>query len=108
MTATDAGARGFPATAGDSGRGERRRARNVIGVAWMRRPLRAAGHKTRVTLCEAYTRNIFWGTLAGALLGLPRALRQRRVISQRVEKMQELLELSKSAAAACDAGHGTV
>src|SRR3546814_13483970 len=45
--ANDVVARRFPASTGESGRRERLRARNVIWVAWMRRPLRAAWHKTR-------------------------------------------------------------
>ncbi|MDS1139335.1 glycosyltransferase [Pusillimonas sp. SM2304] len=90
--ADDVVSRRFPARPASVRGDERLRIRNDIWVAWMRRPLRPAWRKTCEQLGNARLRGIFWRTLADAAIGLPRALRQRRVISPAVENMRALLD----------------
>lgn len=77
---------------------ERRRIRNDIWLTWMRRPLGSAWRRTRAQLGQARVKRIFWRTLADVALGMPRVLRQRRVISPTLENMRALLD----AAASCE------
>src|SRR3546814_15320634 len=60
----------------------------------MRRPVRAAYRETMVALHQAYDHNILGTILWQAVLGMPRALRRRKVISPAVEKMQLLLDIT--------------
>src|SRR3546814_19511243 len=60
----------------------------------MRRPVRAAYRETMVALHQAYDHNILGTILWQAVLGMPRALRRRKVISPAVEKMKLLLDIT--------------
>lgn len=93
--ANDVVARYFPSLAADSRLRERLLIRNAIWVAWMRRPVRAAWRQTSVQWRAARDSGIVWSTMLQMVLGLPRALRNRKVISPAVESMQALLESSR-------------
>lgn len=84
----------FPSFSVDPRRLERLLIRNAIWVAWMRRPLRAAWRQTCMQWRAARARGIVWSTMPEMMLGLPRALKHRKVISPEVESMQALLEAS--------------
>lgn len=86
----DVVARHFPAVQSDAGVRERLMIRNAIWVAWMRRPLRAAWHETGVQWRAAQAHGIAWRTMLEMAVGLPRALRRRKVISPAVENMHVL------------------
>ncbi len=86
--------RHFPTLLRDSYSRDRLLIRNAIWVAWMRRPLRAAWRETSVQWRAARARGIAWPTMLQMLLGLPRALRYRKVISPAVERMHTLLDMS--------------
>jgi GT2 family glycosyltransferase len=103
--ADDVITRQFPSSARDSRLRERLMIRNAIWVAWMRRPMRAAWRETRWRLSEIREHGIFWLTLIEALLGLPRVLRRRRVISPTVERMRSLLDRAAMRTTAGDADH---
>src|SRR5690606_39220649 len=90
--ARDSVSRCLPVRTGDGRLGERLRLRNEIWVAWMRRPLRSAWRRTWAQLGRARSAGMFWRTLADAAVGLPRALRRRRVISPAVERLCAALE----------------
>ncbi|HEY9573484.1 MAG TPA: glycosyltransferase [Pusillimonas sp.] len=92
--AADVITRHFPSIIRDAGLRERLLIRNAIWVAWMRRPVRAAYRETMVALHQAYDHNILGTILWQAVLGMPRALRRRKVISPAVEKMQLLLDIT--------------
>ncbi|HUH58645.1 MAG TPA: glycosyltransferase [Candidimonas sp.] len=92
--ADDVKTRHFPSAQRDSGLRERLLIRNAIWVAWMRRPLRAAWHETRMQWRAARARGIALPTMLQMAVGLPRALRCRKVISPAVERMRLLLDLS--------------
>lgn len=92
--ADDVKTRHFPSAQRDSGLRERLLIRNAIWVAWMRRPLRTAWRETGVQWRAARARGIAWPTMLQMALGLPRALRCRKVISPAVERMRLLLDLS--------------
>ncbi|WP_073102669.1 glycosyltransferase family 2 protein [Pollutimonas bauzanensis] len=92
--ANDVITRHFPSVLRDSRLRERLLIRNAIWVAWMRRPLRAAWHETSVQWRAARARGIAWPTMLQMILGLPRALRYRRVISPAVESMRAMLDLA--------------
>lgn len=85
--------RHFPSSLRDSALRSKLLLRNAIWVAWMRRPWRSAWRETCARLREASTRRIFWRVLADVMMGLPKVLRRRRVISPAVEKMCALLEM---------------
>jgi GT2 family glycosyltransferase len=103
--AKDVVTRHFPSLLRDSRLRERLLIRNAIWVAWMRRPFRAALHQTRLQWHEARIRGIVWPTMVAMLMGLPRALRYRKVLSPAVERMQALLELAADTAAHCPERH---
>ncbi|MGB6103177.1 MAG: glycosyltransferase [Pusillimonas sp.] len=90
--ADDIVSRRFPCGVTDARLRERLRIRNEIWMAWMRRPLRSAWRRTRAQLGKARLSGMFLHTLADVALGLPRALRQRRVVSPSVERMCALLD----------------
>lgn len=92
--AADVVTRHFPSKIRDSSLRERLIIRNAIWVAWMRRPARAAYRETSLRMRQAYSRHILWPVLCQVLLGMPRALLRRRVISPAVEKMQRLLDMA--------------
>lgn len=92
--AADVITRHFPSSIRDSSLRERLLIRNAIWVAWMRRPIRAAWRETLLRMRQAHSRHILWPVLWQALLGLPRALGRRKVISPAVEKMQLLLDVA--------------
>ncbi|NYT60170.1 glycosyltransferase [Alcaligenaceae bacterium] len=71
---------------------KRWRIRNEIWLAWMRRPLRPAWRRTCAQLGRARSSGMFWRTLADVALGLPLALRQRRVISPSLERMRAAID----------------
>lgn len=81
-----------PALPNDVRLRKRRRIRNEIWLAWMRRPLRPAWRRTCAQLGKARSSGMFWRTLADVALGLPRALRQRRVISPALERMRASID----------------
>ncbi len=60
-------------------------ARNAIWCAWMRRPLRSAIAQTRRSLAAALRERMFASVARDALRGMPRALRERRVVRDDVE-----------------------
>lgn len=93
--ADDVVTRHFPSRLRDSRQRERLLLRNAIWVAWMRRPLRAACHETAIRLHEARIRKIFWPVALQVLVGLPRALARRKVISPAVERMRALLDVAR-------------
>src|SRR5690606_8249913 len=91
--AQDVVGRRFPAlTATDLRLRERLVLRNGIWLAWMRRPILSAWRRTCEQLGAARTYGLFWRTLVDAAWGLPRALRQRHVISPPVERMLALAD----------------
>jgi GT2 family glycosyltransferase len=92
--ADDVITRHFPSLCRDSRLRERLLIRNAIWVAWMRRPLRAAWHETSVQWRAARERGIAWPTMVQMVLGLPRALRYRKVVSPAVESMRALLDIA--------------
>ncbi len=92
--ADDVITRHFPSLCRDSRLRERLLIRNAIWVAWMRRPLRAAWHETSVQWRAARERGIAWPTMVQMVLGLPRALRYRKVVSPAVENMRALLDIA--------------
>lgn len=92
--AADVVTRHFPSSIRDSSLRERLLIRNAIWVAWMRRPIRAAWRETLLRVRQAHARHILWPILCQALLGMPRALGRRKVISPAVEKMQSLLDVA--------------
>ncbi|MFW7340976.1 glycosyltransferase [Pollutimonas sp. H1-120] len=92
--AADVITRHFPSSVRDTTLRERLLIRNAIWVAWMRRPVRAAWRETLLRIRQAHSRRILWPILWQALVGMPRALRRRKVISPAVEKMQLLLDVA--------------
>lgn len=90
--ADDVVIRHFPASRLDSRQMQHRLIRNAIWVAWMRRPLRAAWRETYFQLAQARQTDMFGWLMLQVLWGLPRALRQRRVISPAIEAMRDLLD----------------
>jgi GT2 family glycosyltransferase len=92
--ANDVITRHFPSLLRDSRGRERLLIRNAIWVAWMRRPFRAAWRETSVQWRAAREQGIAWPTMLQMVLGLPRALRRRKVISPAVESMRVLLDMT--------------
>jgi GT2 family glycosyltransferase len=92
--ADDVIARHFPMRLRKSRQLEQLMARNAIWVAWMRRPWQAAAHETWRQLCHARGRKMLLPVMLTVLLGLPRALRRRKVISPAVEQMIRLLNMA--------------
>lgn len=92
--ANDVITRYFPSPLRDSRLQDRLLIRNAIWLAWMRRPLRAAWRETSVQWRAARARGIVWPTMLQMILGLPRALQNRKVISPAVESMRALLDMS--------------
>ncbi|MEO6983830.1 MAG: glycosyltransferase [Paralcaligenes sp.] len=90
--ADDVVARYFPAQESDARQKQHLLIRNSIWLAWMRRPLRAAWRETHVQFAQAHRFGIFRWMLLQVLLGLPCALRQRKVISPAIEAMREQLD----------------
>jgi len=84
----------FPGGGADFRLRERRRIRNDIWLTWMRRPWRPAWHRTYAQLRHAHSKRIFWHTLADVAIGMPKVLRQRRVISPLLERMRAGLDAS--------------
>ena len=84
--------RHFPSSLRDSGLRNRLLARNAIWVAWMRRPWVRAWRETTLQLRKAYLQRDFWSVALHAMAGLPRALANRKLISQRVETMRTQLD----------------
>jgi GT2 family glycosyltransferase len=103
--AADVVTRHFPSVIRDSRLRERLLIRNAIWVAWMRRPVRAACRATALHLKQAHFRRILWPVLWEAVLGMPRALSRRKVISPTVESMQLLLDLAAAELSPRGAGH---
>jgi GT2 family glycosyltransferase len=103
--AADVVTRHFPSIIRDSRLRERLSIRNAIWVAWMRRPVRAAWRETSLRIQQARSRRILWPVLWDALLGMPRALGRRKVISPAVENMQLLLDLAATELSARGPGH---
>ncbi|MFL5802528.1 MAG: glycosyltransferase family 2 protein [Roseiflexaceae bacterium] len=66
--------------------------RNTLWFAWMRRPLSGALRHTFAVIRSAPIDRAVLKGLAGALLGLPWALRQRRVLPPEIEYRLRLLE----------------
>ncbi|MGB3290593.1 MAG: glycosyltransferase [Burkholderiaceae bacterium] len=102
--AADVVTRHFPSKIRDSSLRQRLLLRNAIWVAWMRRPMRAACRETSLRMRQAHSRHVLWSVLWQALVGMPRALRRRRVISPAVEKMQRLLDMAAADPASRDSG----
>lgn len=92
--ADDVISRHFPSLCRDSRLRERLLIRNAIWVAWMRLPLRTAWHETNVQWRAARERGIAWPTMVQMVLGLPRVLRNRKVVSPAVESMRALLDIA--------------
>lgn len=65
--------------------------RNVIWVAWMRLPMRAAWRITAQQLRCAYRRRCLCRTALGAIAGLPRVLSHRQVVSAAAQQMKPTL-----------------
>src|SRR3546814_15579916 len=84
--AADVITRHFPSIIRDAGLRERLLIRNAIWVAWMRRPFRAAYRETMVALHPAYDPNILGTILLPAVMGMPRAVRRRKVISPDIRR----------------------
>ena len=101
--AKDVVIRRFSVRARNPGPHEKLMVRNAIWVAWMRRPLRMAWHETRVQLIRAHIQTMFWRTLLKVLIGLPRALQRRKVISPAVEEMTALVDRAMEHALILDA-----
>jgi GT2 family glycosyltransferase len=97
--------RHFPSSLRDSTLRSRLLLRNAIWVSWMRRPWRSAWRETGVRLREASRRHVFWRVAADTMLGLPKVLRHRRVISPAVERMCVLLERDQAPPARMGAQH---
>ncbi|TAM08954.1 MAG: hypothetical protein EPN67_01880 [Pusillimonas sp.] len=85
--ADDVITRRFPAPELDVRQRQHLLIRNAIWLAWMRRPLRAAWCETFIQLAQAHRCGILGSMLLQVLLGLPRALRRRKVISPAIEAM---------------------
>ncbi|TCT10162.1 glycosyltransferase family 2 protein [Paralcaligenes ureilyticus] len=86
--ADDVVARHFPASELDTRQRQYLLIRNAIWLAWMRWPLRAAWRETHIQFTQAHRCRIFGRVLLQVLLGLPRALRRRKVISPAIEAMR--------------------
>ncbi|MCC2595789.1 glycosyltransferase [Pusillimonas sp. MFBS29] len=82
----------LPRAVQDSRPRKRWRIRNEIWLAWMRRPVGPAWRCTCARLEQARVSGMFWRVLVDAAAGLPKALRQRRVISPAIEHMRASID----------------
>jgi GT2 family glycosyltransferase len=90
--ADDVVTRHFPTPRPDARQRQYRLIRNAIWVAWMRRPVCAAWRETHIQFSQARQCGMPEWMMLQVLLGLPRALRRRRVISPSIEAMMVLLD----------------
>jgi GT2 family glycosyltransferase len=105
LLATDLAARGWwlcyvpelvvhhhPSSVRDARTRRRHLIRNALWFAWMRRPLPSALRRTlRMAWSEPWDR-VALESFAAALAGLPRVLRERRVVPREVERGLRLLD----------------
>jgi GT2 family glycosyltransferase len=84
-----------PSAARDSAARRALLMRNAIWCAWMRRPWRTAALETARALTLAHRDRMGVRVAAHALLGLPRALCERRAVSAEVEAKLRLRDLAR-------------
>ncbi|MBB5214803.1 glycosyltransferase family 2 protein [Parapusillimonas granuli] len=89
--AADVVARSLPSRREEADARNRLLLRNVIWVAWMRLPMRAAWRITAQQLRRAYRRRCLCRTALGAIAGLPRVLSHRQVVSAAAQQMKPTL-----------------
>lgn len=81
----------YPALQGDPAKRRRLINRNALWVAWMRRPTKSALRETWRTLRSAQYDRALIATCLDAASGLPWALRNRKVVPERVEALRRLI-----------------
>lgn len=84
--------RHFPSAIRDTFSRQRLLLRNAIWIAWLRRPIVSACRISLRQLARARLRGALFKVLAASLVGMPRVLRRRRVISPATERLCRVVE----------------